>query len=66
MVVVLCVLFAAIDQRRLVSPVLSEMQFPISFVSLLSPFEEALGPGFLAGLHPLGKDVRQATLAEHF
>jgi len=44
---------------------LSEMQLPVSFVTVLFPFEEALGRRFLASRQSFGDDIRQATLAEH-
>jgi hypothetical protein len=64
-VVVLSVLFAAVEQRRLMPLVVPEMQLPVGLVSSLVRSEQPLCLCFLAGLHPLRNDVGKPALADH-
>ncbi len=64
-IIMLGVLFASVDQRRLVPLVVSEMELAVCFVSVLTPLEQPFGLGFFAGLHPIRHDVRKPALADH-
>jgi hypothetical protein len=64
-IIVFRVLFASVDQRRLVPLVLVEVELPVSFIPVLVTLEQPLGLSSLAGLHPLRNDIREPALANH-
>jgi len=64
-IIVLRIVFPAVDQRRLVPLVLPEMEFAVDLISVLITVEQSFCLGFLAGLHPLWHDVGESSLADH-